>query len=290
MASWHKRRTDDLGLRHALSGWLLPLLAGAMVFLAGLAGAGGLAASALARHWRDAGEATTIQVADPGAAPAVAAILGAQAHRLAPEEVAALLRPWLGEDAGRFAITLPAVFTLQGRLTGGAAAALARAAPDALVARGSVWQSRLAVLAGRLQGCAALTLGIVAVIAAGVVSVATQAGLSARREAIEIVHGLGAADGMIAGRFAARVTGLAASGGAAGALAAAAVLPGMVRLLAPFAPSGAPAGASPMPVSAALTSLPPVLWGMLAVLALLAALIGWLTAQVTVRAWLGRLP
>ena len=83
------------------------------------------------------------------------------------------------------------------------------------------------------------------------VAVATRAGLAARRDAIDIVHGLGATDGYIAGRFAARATLLAAAGAVFGSLAALPVLLGLAALAGPF--TGAPGGSS-------LPSLPVPLW------------------------------
>ena len=128
-------------------------------------------------------------------------------------------------------------------------------------------------------------MGVVGLVAVAVVMVATRAGLSARREAIEIVHGLGATDGFIAGRFARRATWLAASGALGGAGLALPVLLGLVGLAAPFAGGAAPDG-----VGALAAAMPPPLWLGLPALPLLAAAIGWITAQATVRRWLRRLP
>src|SRR3954447_21342622 len=62
-------RFDDLGLKRALSDRLLPSLVGAMAFLAALALAGAVAASALAQHWQQgAGGMMTVQVPQPAAA------------------------------------------------------------------------------------------------------------------------------------------------------------------------------------------------------------------------------
>src|SRR5579864_5927809 len=106
----------------------------------------------------------------------------------------------------------------------GLAARLDTAAPGTLVERHDIWIGRLAILARSLEACAGLALLVVAAVAALVVAVATRAGLAARREAIEIAHGLGATDGYIAGRFAGRATKLVASGGAAGAVVSLPVL------------------------------------------------------------------
>jgi cell division transport system permease protein len=123
-------------------------------------------------------------------------------------------------------------------------------------------------------------------VAVAVITVATRAGLSARRDSIEIVHGLGATDAYIAGRFARRAMRLAAIGGAGGALAALPVLLWLAYLAAPFAQGNVAAG----DVSPPLLALPLPLWVALPALPLAAAAIGYLTAEATVRRWLRRLP
>jgi cell division transport system permease protein len=142
------------------------------------------------------------------------------------------------------------------------------------------------VLARSLQACAGLALLLVAAVAAAVIAVATRAGLVARREAIEIVHGLGATDGYIASRFAGRATLLAAMGGVAGAVLALPVLLALASMAAPFA------GTVPEATSAVgvLVALPVILWLTLPGLPAAAAAIGFVTAQGTVRRWLRRLP
>jgi cell division transport system permease protein len=297
---------DDLGLRRALSDRLLPLLVGAMVFLAALAGAASVAASRLASHWRSAElSAVVVQVPDPQGeaangtrADAAARVLGTDARRLPDDEVEALLRPWLGatlsDDPARFAGLLPAVFVLHGALSREVRQELEVAVPEVEVAQNSDWQARIARLAVSLQACATLALALVAVVAAALVSVATHAGLAARRDAIEIVHGLGATDGLIAGRFAARITVLAVAGAVAGAVVAVPVLLSLAGLLEPFAPAAMQAAgsgqAADVGVAPILALLPAPVWALLATLPLVAGVIGWGTAQVTVRGWLGRLP
>ena len=299
---------DDLGLRRALSDRLLPLLVGAMAFLAALALAGAFGAAGLARRWQaGAGSVLTIQVPEPDApspggarARAAAALAAVQAAdgvasaRLVPEaELADLLRPWLG--AGPIAVQLPAVIEVRLSSTApstgpGAAsrlsARLAETVPGALVEEQEVWINRLAALARSLQACAAVAVGLVGLVSAAVVAVATRSGLAARRDAIEIVHGLGATRGYIAGRFARRVTSLATLGGAAGAATALPVLLGLSSLAQPFTGQVAPPGA----VEGVAEALPAGLWLALPCLPGIAAVIGWLTAQATVRRWLRRLP
>jgi cell division transport system permease protein len=293
-------RADDLGLRRALSDRLLPLLVAAMIFLAALALAGAVAASGLARHWRSgASSLMMVQVPQPEILAAggtraaiVAQVLAgapgiAASRRLPQSEIAALLRPWLGDDAARLALPLPALFEVRladaAAGTAALAAALQQAAPGTLVERNGVWLTRLAELVRSLQACAAL--------ATAVTAVATRAGLSARRDAIEIVHGLGATDSMIAGQFAGRVTVMAFGGAVLGSVLAVPVLLGLANLAAPFlATAGSPAAPDTAQPITLFAALPPALWAGLAALPLIAATIGWLTAQGTVRSWLARLP
>jgi cell division transport system permease protein len=296
---------DELGLRRAISDRMLPFLVAAMAFLAAMALAGWVGAASLARHWQQgAGSALTVQVPRPTEPAAqgggsrldrvVALLVGtpgvADARPLSDEELAELLRPWLGGGAERLALPLPAVIAV--RLSDPEleldklARRLEAAAPGTLVESHGVWIRRLSVLARSLQACAGLALLLVAAVAAAVIAVATRAGLVARREAIEIVHGLGATDGYIASRFAGRATLLAAMGGVAGAVLALPVLLALAGMAAPFA------GTVPEATSAVgvLVALPVILWLTLPGLPAAAAAIGFVTAQGTVRRWLRRLP
>ena len=261
-------------------------------------------AASLASQWRDgAGAALTVQVPRPHAPASqpgtsrlvsVMALLsgtpGVASVRALPEdELADLLRPWLGSGAERLSVPLPAVVAV--RLTGRLdipplAQRLQAISPGTLLEDHGVWLRRLSALAWSLQACSGLALVLVATVAAAVIAVATRAGLSARREAIEIVHGLGATDGYIAGRFARRATMLAAVGGLVGAILAIPVLLALAQLAAPF--SGAPA--EPDTVAEMFGLLPPGLWLVLPGLPMTAAGIGFVTAHGTVRRWLRRLP
>ena len=312
---------DELGLRRAISDRLLPFLVAAMAFLAALALSGWVGAAALANSWQ-AGVASTLTVqvpqpADPaaqGGGTRVARVLAAlraapdvaEARALTEDELANLLRPWLGGGADRLAIPLPAVIAVRLADNAGDVDALARQldalAPGTLTERHAGWMRRLSVLARSLQACAGLILLLVGAVAVTVVAVATRAGLGARREAIEIVHGLGATDFYIAGRFAVRATVLAAVGAGVGAVVALPVLLVLANLAAPLTgagphisqPAGPAAGmsdglAAGLPIDL-LTALPALVWLALPALPLLAAAIGCITAQITVRRWLRRLP
>ncbi len=314
-----RRRPDGLSLRRALSGRLLPALVAAMTFLAALALAGAVGASLLAARWSGgAAAALTVQVPRPDEAAAAGSRIDAVMALLAGEPafalrrrldraaLARLLAPWLGPDAD-IALPLPGVVQL--RLGAGAAlpadlaARLEQAAPGTLLERNAAWSDRLVLLGTSLQACAALALVVVAGVAVAVVAVATGAALAARRQAIEIVHGLGASDGYIAGRFAGRAARLALLGGLAGTLLSVPLLLELCRLAAPFAAPAALDPADAMSVAAGSTGptgfgglsglldrVPWPLWIALPLLPMLTASIGWATAQATVRTWLRRLP
>ena len=317
---------DGLQLRRAMPARMLPSLVAAMAFLAALAFAGAVGAHLLACRWSaGAGAIVTVQVPDPalpgagGASriDAVAAQLArtpgvAGTHRLHETELRRLLQPWLG-TGGDLGLPLPAVVQLRLGADAPPSAALAgrlaAAAPGTIVEDSAPWRGRLLALTASLQACAALALLTVAVVAGCVVALATRAGIAQLRHAIELVHGLGAGDGYIAGVFARRAGLLALVGGAAGALLALPLLGGLSHLAAPFvAPTGPgvpDAGGEPL-LGAMLPSWMQPSWmkpswmkpGRLSwplllslpTLPLAGGLIGWLTAQATVRVWLRRLP
>jgi cell division transport system permease protein len=296
---------DELGLRRAISERMLPFLVAAMAFLAGLAMAGWVGAASLAARWQHISASTlTVQVPRPSEGVAqgggtrverVTKLLAGtpgvvSARALTDDELADLLRPWLGNDIERLAIPLPAVVAVQ--LAGpdvqldALAHRLDEAAPGTRMENHGVWVRRLTVLGRSLQASAGLALLLVTIVAAAVIAVATRAGLTARRESIEIVHGLGATDGYIAARFARRATVLAVVGGLIGTVLALPVLLTLGYLAAPFA--GESAGIqSRMNL---FDVLPPTLWLALPGLPFAAAAIGFLTGQITVRRWLRRLP
>jgi cell division transport system permease protein len=278
---------DPLGLRRALADRLLAALVAAMALLAALTLAGVGAAEALSDRWRSgAAAAVTVQI-PPGDRERMDRALAAlrampevrDAARVDEDRMRDLLRPWLGEAGG---LPLPGVIELRlvsedvdPVLVGDRLAAVV---PGALVEAHGVWVARLSALAEALHGVALAVLALVAAVAAAVVGVATRAGLSARRDPVIVLHSLGATDGAIAGRFAGRAAMLAAGGALVGAAAAVPALLWLADLGGPLLGGGAgqPLGDLPWPGLAALPAA--------------AALIGWATAQVTVRLWLRRLP
>lgn len=296
-----KRRADILGVRAALSGWLLPVLVGAMSFLAALALGGALACASLAQSWQgNTAAALTIQVPQPDSPAttptitrlhAVQQLLAAQPEvrqvtLMSSEELNRLIAPWLGHDATTLGLAMPAVLTAHWAGNGPPdqlVARLQKVSPGTLVKTGALWAQRVASLTTSLQACAWAVLLVVALVAVAVVAVATRSGLVQLRENIETVHGLGALDSDIAARFAARATWWAFVGSLGGVVLALPVLAWLAWLATPFM--------SPMPVpSASIFGLSPAVLGLSCFLPAGAALIGWLTAQMTVRGWLRHLP
>ena len=288
------RRGDPIGLRTAQHDRLLIAVVAAMSFLATLAMAGNVAASGIAGHWLAGARTMVTIVPDPsmpvqeaGSVTRIDAVLTALreqptlsgVRQLSASELGQVLKPWLGA-AGTSGMKLPGVILARDDArASGLSAALRQIAPGTLIEKGGRLTARLMVLSESLQAAAAAIMVIVAAVAASVVGVSVQAGLAQRREAIEIVHGLGARDRDIAHPFARQIARQAALGGLVGGLAALPVLLGLERLAAGLtvvAPGGG-------------TGLAPALWATPLVLMGMAALIGWGVAEVTVLRWLRRL-
>jgi len=276
------RGRDPLGLRRALADRLLPALVGAMALLAALALAGADGAGRLAERWQQ-GEAGQLLMQLPRETPVepvlarLAALPGVASVAAVPEErLRQLLAPWLGEVPD---LPLPHMIAITLRMGTDQIPLLevVQTIPGAQLELRSE-AVRLAMrLAEGLRALSLAMLGIIGLVAAALVAVATRAGIAARRDTILILHELGARDGDIAGRFARRLAWLCALG-ASGGLAFA--IPALWYL-----------AMQALPVVLARDAQPDDLpWAWLALLPAAAALIGWGTALVTLRAWLRRLP
>ncbi|TCH96140.1 FtsX-like permease family protein [Roseococcus sp. SYP-B2431] len=278
----HLRGRDPLGLRRALADRLLPALVGAMALLAALGLAGAQGAGRLAERWQ-AGAAGQLLLQLPPeteAGPLVerlAALPGTLEATLVPEErLRQLIAPWLGEVPG---LPLPRMVALTLRPDADQSAFLdvVQAIPGAqLETQGAAVRQALRLAEG-LQALSVAMLGVIALVGAALVAVATRAGIAARRETILILHELGARDSDIAGRFARRLARLCALGAAGGGALAVPALWALADQAIPVV----------LARQATAADLP---WVALAALPLVAAGIGWATALVTLRAWLRRLP
>jgi len=265
---------------------LLVGLVAAMALLACLALAGQASARMLAARWeRGAQAAVTVQVPEPDAARLGRAlqVLRAQpgvasAQVLEPDRLRELLRPWIGDTPG---LILPGVIevrladlSVDPVLIGDR---LAAAVPGAVTEAHGIWVARVATLAVAVQGVSLAILGLVAAVGAAVIAVATRAGIAARSESIIVLHGLGATDGDIARRIAARAAQLSGTGGLVGALLAMPAIAGLSAIAAPITGSE----------SLGFGNLP---WLEFAAVPVATWLTGWVTAETSVRHWLRRLP
>lgn len=223
---------SDLPFANDPSGRFLPGVTAFMVFLAIIAGAAAIVASALAGQWAQGAEGRmTVHIAAQpnesvaaldaraqqalrlaGAAPGVET-----ARRLPREEVAALLAPWLGA-APTQDLPLPELIDIV--LTDGGddaaltrvQAALAGLGPGVEVEDHGDWLDDLVALATTVQATAFAVLAIVGAAAALVVAFAVRAGFAIHRDSIEVLHMIGAQDRYISDQFEGRTTGLAARG------------------------------------------------------------------------------
>ncbi|GBR50198.1 cell division protein FtsX [Acetobacter pomorum DSM 11825] len=309
-------RKDGLSVSEALPDRSLFTLVAMMSFLAALTLAGATGARALSARWAGgAAQLVTVQVPDPdqplkptsnkkdptgpSRAETVLADLntlppGTVVHRLDKEELARLLEPWLGE-ADNSALPLPAIIRIRlpdrTQVPNDLEQTLTAHVPGTIVEHNASWGERLKALANSLLACAGLALLTVGGIATLVTGLATRAGLSTRRDIIEILHGLGASDGYIAGRFAWRTAMLGLGGSLAGTVLAMVPLLVLFRMAAPFANISFQSDTLLLPDWKTLQNVIPTdMLVAFAALPFAAAFICWITTQSMVRLWLRRLP
>ena len=273
---------DPLGLRRALADRLLPALVGAMALLAALAIAGAHGAGNLSQRWEQgtSGQILLQLPRETSLSPILAQLAdlpGILTAEPVPEErLRELLAPWLGEVPG---LPLPRIvaITLHPDADQTPFLELVQSIPGAqLEAQGAAVRQATRLAEG-LRALSLAILGVIVLVAAALVAVATRAGISARRDTIMILHELGARDGDIAGRFARRLGMLCAVGALGGLVLAVPALWALAIEALPVV----------LAREAMVGDLP---WAQLALLPAAAALIGWLTALITLRAWLRRLP
>jgi cell division transport system permease protein len=271
----------------ARSGSLLFVVA-TLCFLACLTALAVLAADRAARGWvgQLGGEATVIvrpkrgETPDAAAARAAEALAGvagvSEARALEPQKAYDLIRPWLGDISDLEDLPVPRLVavTLDRRAPATAPRlmqALKAQDLDATVDDHSLWIKDIRRSANIARALGAGIFLLIAGAAGAVVAFATQAGLAARRDVVEVLHLSGAEDGYIARLFQLRFARLAVIGGVIGAGVAAGV--GAALRLA-----GGTQG---------LTPALPVAWSDLAVVLvcpLVAALVAAIAARFTASA------
>jgi cell division transport system permease protein len=287
---------SDLPLdRDALSRFL-PWLIAFMVFLAVLAMAGVLVLNATAARWdRGITGTLTVQIIsaddpskDDDRLQKVLKILAEtpevdRFETLGDDKLLALLEPWLGTGVGAQDLPLPRLVDVElkpdAKLDVEALSRRVEArVPGVSIDDHSLWLERLVHLIRTVEGLASLILVLIALATVGTVVFTTRTGLAIHRNAIEILHFIGAQDSYVASQFAGRALTLGLKGGVAGLLLAAPTLWG-IGVMARRMDSGL------LPD----ITLGPVHWAALAGLPVAVALIAMVTARLTVLKTLSRM-
>lgn len=227
-------KRSDLPLDKDAHSRFLPWLIAFMVFLAVLAIGGILVLNATATRWdQGVGGTLTVQITatedaakDQNNLQEVLNVIAAQAGIeryivIEEDRMMALLEPWLGESAKAGDLPLPrlidvgladeAQFDLKAFTR-----ALQIRVPEATVDDHRIWLQRLVNLIRTVELIALAILVFIAVATTGTVIFTTRTGLAVHKEAIEVLHLIGAQDSYIAGQFAGRAMMLGLKGGIIG--------------------------------------------------------------------------
>ena len=289
-------RRLDLPLDRDEHSRFLPWLIAFMVFLAVLAMAGMLVLNAAAGRWESGVRGTlTVQIApadDPGkdeerlreAVAVLAAVPEIDRYEVLDEgRMLALLEPWLGTLVRAGDLPLPRLIDVElkpnaeldiGQLTTRLAARVSGASID----DHRIWLERLVRLIETVEAVATAVLVFIGLATVGTVIFTTRTGLAVHKEAIEVLHLIGAQDSYVARQFAGRALFLGLRGGIMGLLIAVPTLLGVGYLAEQMQGALVPA-----------LGLGPVHWAVLAGLPVAVALIAMVTARMTVMRTLGRM-
>ena len=289
------RRSDLLHDKDSLNRFL-PWLIAFMVFLVILAMVGMLVLNATAARWDKGISGTlTVQIM-PKENPEknaerlqqVLTILArmpevASYEALSDDQLLMFLEPWLGVTAGARDLPLPGLVDVELKPDADLdvpafAKRLAARVPGTSVDDHRVWLERLVNLIETVQGLAALVVVSIILATIGTVVFTTRTGLVIHREAIEVLHLIGAQDSYVARQFAGRALALGLKGGAIGLGLALPTLFGIGTLARQMDSSLLPD-----------FTLTPGHWAVLAGLPLVVAFIAMLTARLTVMKTLSRM-
>jgi len=236
--------TSAAGRRLLPEGWLsgpMPWVIAIMMFLMVLAAAAGLALGFAARGLDNhMSSQITVQIVDANrerrdaAADRIIAAASAlpgvtSVRRIEDQEIAALLRPWLGAGLAENDLPVPAMIDVafEPGVTGGPAAAEAaiRAiSPRARVDAHAQWLAPLAGLIASLRWLAGVLVLLMAAAAAFTVVLAARSALNTHQATIDVMHHLGSSDAQIARLFQRRIATDALFGGMVGLLLASLVI------------------------------------------------------------------
>ena len=227
------RKSDQIVPPTGTSAWLTVLTSAAMAFLAVFALALSLAAGRVATQWSDAlSQGATVRISAPAEqmaaqTRAVLDILAvtpgvASARALDLAETKRLLEPWFGPDLPIETLPIPAlveiVETPGGFDAEGLRLRLSAEVPGATLDDHQRWRQPLVAAAGRLRMLAAISLLLIGVVMAAMVTLAALAALAVNGPVIRVLRLVGARDLFIARAFVRRFT-LRALGGAAAGVA-----------------------------------------------------------------------
>ncbi|NQV83125.1 MAG: cell division protein [Rhodospirillales bacterium] len=289
-------RRSDLPLDKDTLSRFLPWLIAFMVFLAVLAMAGMLVLDATAARWdRGISGTLTVQIV-PSETPVkdterlqkVLLILGEtpEVHRfetLSDAKLMALLEPWLGATAASSDLPLPRLIDVE--LKPGAKLDVEKLSrrmetrvPGVTIDDHSIWLERLVRLIRSVEGLATMVLVFIGLSTVGTVVFTTRTGLTIHRNAIEVLHFIGAQDSYVASQFASRALLLGLKGGLIGLLLSVPTLWGIGIMAGKME-----AGLLPEII------LGPAHFSALAALPMLVAFIAMLTARMTVMKTLSRM-
>ena len=280
---------SDLPLDKDEHSRFLPWLIAFMVFLSILAVAGMLVLNATASRW-DAGVRGTLTVQVVPSADAaddearlneVLTVLAtspeiAKYDAMDEARLIRLLEPWVGAAAGSADLPLPRLIDVELKPATDLTAAGLRKRLDVRVKGFTiddhrVWLDRLVRMIETFEALALVVLLFIVLATIGTVVFTTRTGLAIHRDAIEVLHLIGAQDNYIARQFAGRALGLGVKGGILGLCLAAPTLWGLAHLAQSLDERLLPD-----------IGFGPVHWALLLALPISVALIAMSTAKITV--------
>lgn len=206
----------------------------AMAFLAVFAIALSLASGRLAHRWgQELAQSSTLRISAPVeqlAAQTAAALKVlettpgvAKAVAMSAEEQRALLSPWFGPDLPVEDLPIPQLITIEETAEGYDAAGLRlrlqAEVPGAILDDHTRWRKPLQQAANRLRLLGFLSVGLIALVTAAMITLAAQAALAANAKIIAVLRLVGAQDRYIAKAFVRRFTMRAFAGAGVGMIA-----------------------------------------------------------------------
>ncbi len=290
------RSQTDIPLERDAASRMLPWIIAIMVYLAALAIAGTLTLSQVIRSWSVAGTGTlTVQVpfGDSAAKTEALAERAASVLRETPgisrvrvlsrQDVAGLVKPWLGPAEQTAGLPLPAL--IDASVVGGASidlAALSRRlagiAPGATVEDHKKWLDKLVGFARSIWLVTLLVVAMILLAAVVTVIFTTRTGLRIHYRVIEVLHLIGAHDRYISRQFERQAVMLSLKGALVGVLLAVLTVVALAHLAA----------------QVDLIRAPRLVfsvwqWGLFVLVPIVAGLVALYTARLTVLRTLGRL-